>query len=83
MLEAMAIGLPTIVTDCPCGGSRMVIEDGVNGILVPVNDKQSLFNAMKRLIENDAEAKMISGNAKKIRETCSYENICKEWVQLF
>lgn len=83
MLEAMAIGLPTIVTDCPCGGSRMVIEDGVNGILTPVNDKQSLYCAMKRFIESEAESKIISENATKIRETCSYENICKEWIQLF
>lgn len=33
------------------------------------------------LLKTMLEAKMISGNAKKIRETCSYENICKEWVQ--
>lgn len=33
MLEAMAIGIPCISTDCPCGGPRMVINDGENGLL--------------------------------------------------
>ena len=37
MLEAMAIGLPTICTDCAGGGAREIIEDGVNGFLIEEN----------------------------------------------
>ena len=42
MLEAMAIGLPCVCTDCPAGGARAVIKDGENGLLVPVNDTDAL-----------------------------------------
>ncbi|MBO7387139.1 MAG: glycosyltransferase, partial [Lachnospiraceae bacterium] len=38
MLEAMAVGIPVVCTDCPVGGARMFINDGVNGYLVPVGD---------------------------------------------
>lgn len=38
MLEALALGVPTICTDCPVGGARMVIRNNENGILIPVND---------------------------------------------
>ena len=34
MLEAIALGVPVVATDCPIGGSKAYIEDGVNGFLV-------------------------------------------------
>ena len=42
ILEAMALGLPVVSTDCPPGGPRMVITPEVNGLLVPVGDEQAL-----------------------------------------
>jgi glycosyltransferase involved in cell wall biosynthesis len=52
MIEAMALGLPCVVTDCPCGGARMMITSYENGILVPVGDIQTMYEAMKYIIEN-------------------------------
>ena len=52
MLEAMALGLPCVCTDCPAGGARAVIKDGENGLLTPVGDADALYLAMKKLIEN-------------------------------
>ena len=46
VLEAMALGTPVISTDC--GGMAEVIEDGVNGFLVPVRDPQVLAAAIVR-----------------------------------
>ncbi|RME04001.1 MAG: glycosyltransferase [Bacteroidetes bacterium] len=46
VLEAMALGTPVISTDC--GGMAEVIEDGVNGILVPTRDTQALAEALMR-----------------------------------
>ena len=51
LAEAMALGIPSISTDCPIGGSRELIQDGINGYLVPVNDPIALANKMIKLSE--------------------------------
>ena len=48
MIEAIAMGIPSICTDCPIGGARMIIEDGKNGFLVPVGDEKTLVQKMKK-----------------------------------
>lgn len=82
MIEAMGIGLPTIVTDCPCGGARMMIENEVNGILVPVGDSVAMYKAMKKVIENPNFAEKISKNATAINERLEQNKICKMWLNL-
>jgi glycosyltransferase involved in cell wall biosynthesis len=52
LLEASAMGKPLITTDTV--GCREVVEDGVNGLLVPVKDAEALARAMVRLIERPA-----------------------------
>lgn len=82
MLEAMAIGLPTITTDCPCGGARMVIKSGQNGIITPVNDKNNIAEAMTFIADNEDEANKISKNGTMIRDTLSLDNIGAMWEKL-
>lgn len=82
MLESMAIGLPTICTDCPIGGAKAMIQDGENGMLVPVGDETSLHHAMKQIIEDGNFASKLSNNGRKIRDKLSLENIAKEWLEL-
>ena len=43
MLEAMAIGMPVVCTDCPIGGARATITDGENGLLVPIQNAGALY----------------------------------------
>lgn len=82
MLEAMALGLPSVCTDCPAGGARAVIKDGENGLLVPVNDSEALYRGMKRVIENPKLAEKLSHNAVKIREDLSVEKIIDKWMEI-
>ena len=82
MLEALALGIPSVVTDCPIGGARMVIENGVNGLLVPVGDVDAMYKSMKYLAENEKEAKIISENAAKVRDLFPVEVIAKKWADL-
>lgn len=51
VLEAMAMGRPIITTDVP--GCRETVEDGVNGLLVPLKNIDALARAMEHLANND------------------------------
>ncbi len=82
MLEAMALGLPCICTDCPAGGARAVIKDGENGLLAPVGDSHALYLAMKKIAENPELADRLSQNSVKIRDEQSVDKIIKKWMEL-
>lgn len=82
MLEAMAIGMPVVCTDCPIGGAHATIQHEVNGMLVPVGDTQAMYLAMKQIIEDEELAQRLSSNAAKLRENLSLENIAKQWMEL-
>ena len=80
LMEAMALGLPSISTDCTGGGARAVINDGVNGLIVPCNDKEKLLLAMKKIVDDKDFAKKLGEEAIKIRNICSDETIVDEWL---
>jgi len=82
MLEAMAMGIPCVCTDCPAGGARAVIKDGENGLLTPVGDAHALSDAMKKVASDPSLADKLSKNSVKIREEQSVEKIIKEWMDL-
>ena len=63
ILEAMACGRPVITTDWP--GCREPIDDGKNGILVPIKDSKALAEAMLTLIEDKELMKRLSDSAYK------------------
>lgn len=81
LIEAMALGLPCISTDCPCGGPRELIENNRNGILIPVNDKDALVKNICYLLENKEFTIKIGNEAFKIRERLNYETICNKWYE--
>jgi glycosyltransferase involved in cell wall biosynthesis len=82
MLEAMAIGLPVICTDCPCGGARMVIKNYDNGILVPVRNTERLAEAMSEIADNYELSNMLSIRARRIREYLAPDKITAQWIQV-
>lgn len=82
MLEAMAMGLPSVCTDCPAGGARAVIKDAENGLLSPVGDAHALYLAMKKIAENPELANKLSKNSVKIREEQSVDKIIEKWMGL-
>lgn len=79
LIEAMALGLPAIATDCPCGGSALLIEQKVSGILVPVGDEDKLTEAMEQMLANPEQAEEMGRNARKVTEKVRPDKICAEW----
>lgn len=79
MLEAMAIGMPCVCTDCAGGGARMMIRHGENGLLTPVGDEAALYEAMKRLAEDPELAARLGREAAKVRRELSIEQIAGRW----
>lgn len=82
MLEALAIGAPSVCTDCPVGGARMFIKDGVNGILTPVGDVDAVAAALARIADDADFAASLSKESVKIRELLSTDVICPQWEKL-
>ena len=79
MMEAMALGLPVVSTDCPCGGPSTLIEDGVNGLLVPVGDAYALADAFRKILSDPQYAQKLGDNAYKIVEELNPDKVNGEW----
>ena len=80
LMEAMALGLPVISTDCPCGGSRYWIEPGITGQLVPVNNVKSLVQAMEYYIRNPKEAEAMGEAARERLKEATLDKIFEQWT---
>ena len=79
LLEAMALGLPIVATDCPCGGPRTVMEDGVSGLMVPIKDPKAMEEGINRLIENPQLGQRLGRNARKIGEIANGTAVFEQW----
>lgn len=79
LMEAMALGLPCIATDCPCGGSRYLIQNGLNGLLVPTGDVDALAQAMDKLLSDTELASKLGENARRIAEDLDADKIYGQW----
>lgn len=82
MLEALAIGIPCICTDCPPGGARAFIQNGENGLLTEVGNEEDLVEAMQKLITDRELYEKISRASVNIRENLSIEKVCGKWEKL-
>lgn len=63
VLEAGALGLPSIVTDI--NGSREIIRQGYNGVIIPPHDANTLYQAMRDFTVNRDETARLAANARK------------------
>jgi glycosyltransferase involved in cell wall biosynthesis len=64
VMEAGAMGLPSIVTDI--NGSREIIEQGVNGVIIPSKDTNALYTAMFRMATNTSETQRMAASARQL-----------------
>lgn len=64
VLEAGAMGLPSIVTDI--NGSREIIVHGKNGVIVPPRNAQALLQAMTQFVQNPQATQAMAANARQM-----------------
>lgn len=83
LMEAMCLGIPVIATDCPIGGNRMCVDDGISGLLTGVDDKEAMVNAMCKVAEDISFGEMLAHNAAKRSDEWTVEKIWKQWERLF
>lgn len=82
LIEAMACGRPAAAT--AVGGIPDLIQDEVNGVLLPPHSPQLMANALLRILENPAFASALGAAARK-RITAGYTwaQISSEYIQLY
>lgn len=78
LLEAMAVGLPVISSDCPIGGPALLIKDGVNGLLVAPGDIDALAQKMDYLLSDKDSREKFAANARCVRTKNNITRIYKD-----
>lgn len=76
LIEALAMGVPCISTDCPSGGPRELISDGKNGLLVPINDVDLLADRLERVISKEI---ILTPNPDEIKKSLDSRNLSRKW----
>ena len=64
VLEASAMGLPCIVSDV--NGATDAIQDGINGLIVAKRDTETLYKAMRKLVDNKNQRESMASVARNI-----------------
>ena len=78
VLESMGMGAAVISADCPAGPAEL-IEDGINGRLVPVEDVEALAEAMAELMGDPALRLRLGREATRVRERFRQDSIMAQW----
>ena len=79
LMEALALGVPCISTNCPCGGPKMLMDGKENGILVPVGDRKKMAEAMRTILRDEGLWSKYSRNAYKITENLHPDQVNEKW----
>ncbi len=79
LAEAMAAGLPCAVTDCSPGGARVLIRDGIDGLITPRGDAEALSGSLVKILSDPGFAAYLGENAAGITERFAPEKIGAMW----
>ncbi|MEU9992596.1 stealth conserved region 3 domain-containing protein [Streptomyces sp. NPDC048045] len=83
LLEMMAAGLPVVAYDVVTGPAE-IIRHGVDGLLVPAGDKESLAAAMSTLMADDTLRRSYGAAGRAgVQERFSAQRITAQWEELF
>lgn len=80
LLEALACGLPVVVTDT--GGSSELVEEGVNGFII-AREASAIVEALKKLLNNEALRIQMGGESRVRAEQQSWHSVADQYVELY
>jgi glycosyltransferase involved in cell wall biosynthesis len=80
LLEAMATGMPVVTTNV-CGMAD-VVDDGINGLLVPPADGENLAEAVKRLCGSAEMRKKLGQAAQQTMRSYTWERVTKKLEEI-
>lgn len=78
LCEAMSWGVASIAADCP-SGPREIVQDGVDGVLVPPEDVPALTAALARLMSSDAERTRLGARAREVSHRYNLDAVLAAW----
>lgn len=78
LVEALAMGVPIVSTDCPYG-PRYILEDGKYGILVEVKNPQSLAEGILKGLQKPIDKDTLQSRAKHFES----QRIAKKYYSFF
>ena len=81
LIEAMALGVPVIATDCP-GAPRELLRGGLTGLLVPNQDENALTDALQRIATDSPLRARLSEVGRKRARDFSPETVGQMWLEL-
>ena len=81
VLQAGAMGLPSIVTDI--NGSSEIISEGVNGCIIPSQDEEALYKAMEKLLDTEERRKLAQQARPQIANRYERKALWKELLKFY
>lgn len=81
LAEALALGIPSISTDCRIGGPKEMIDSGKNGLLFPVGDTTALTSKLDELMGSSELQNKFTRESQCIREKLSDDLISDRWIE--
>jgi glycosyltransferase involved in cell wall biosynthesis len=81
LVEAMALGVPVISTDCP-GGPREILRDGQAGLLVPPGNERALAQALRRIATDAALRSSLSSAGRERAADFSPSTVSRTWLDV-
>ncbi|WP_338676642.1 glycosyltransferase family 4 protein [Streptomyces sp. SCSIO 30461] len=82
LVEAMRCGLPVVSTDCDYG-PREILQDGTDGLLVPVGDVEAVAKALVLLIDDEELRRSMGAAAMRNARRFSPERVAERYEELF